>query len=324
MSYVHVYSKVIYVCEERFLHFCPANALIFPFKTGGDALKTRQTKEILEDFLYENRCDKQSCLVAVGGGALLDLVGFVAATYLRGISYISCPTTLLSMTDAAIGGKTGINHGLAKNMIGAFYHPKAILVDHAFLQTLPLPLIVSGLSESIKHGLLGSSELFDYIEKHLDEILQKKMSKLLQLSIDVKKQVVQKDPFEQRGLRHILNLGHTVGHALESRSQFAISHGHAVAAGLRVEGWMAHRLGLISLGEMERVCALLNRLYPKEEILADLQYHEMVSDKKNRGQVPHFVALEGIGRVKRWGTDYVTAFDEKLFKKGVEDALRSY
>ncbi|NGX54512.1 MAG: 3-dehydroquinate synthase [Chlamydiae bacterium] len=266
----------------------------------GEKVKSRQMKAWVEDRLMEMGCVRDTCLVAVGGGEILDLVGFVAATYCRGVPYVTFPTTLLAMTDAAIGGKTGIDIPGTKNLVGAFYPPRQVTIDTTVLQSLPEEELVSGLAETIKHALIASAPLFVFLEENLDAILGRENGTLLELvkkSVVIKKAIVEGDPYE-KDQRRWLNLGHTIGHAIESLT--TLRHGEAVALGLYWEGRLAVEMGLCSREVFERIASLLRRVpFALDlEISIDDLLERIQLDKKRMGEVTYFVGLKKIGEVE--------------------------
>lgn len=214
---------------------------LLPFPPG-EAHKTRETKARLEDeLLSRGFVRRRVCVVACGGGISLDLAGFVAATYMRGVPWVSLPTSLLAQVDAAVGGKTGVNTDRGKNLVGAFHQPAAVLVDPELLRTLPPAEWGCGLAELVKHAVIADEALFDWIEAHAEE-LARPASALeaypLRRSVEIKAGIVERDELEH-GLRAVLNFGHTVGHALEKATRPALDHGRAVAIGMGVEGRLA-------------------------------------------------------------------------------------
>jgi 3-dehydroquinate synthase len=267
----------------------------------GEGSKSRESWARLTDELLTRGFGRDSGLVGMGGGVVGDLTGFVAATYMRGLPYLLAPTTLLAMVDASVGGKTAVNTALGKNLIGAFHPPTAVLADPITLLTLPDGEYRGGLAEAVKHGLIADQEYFEWIESHVDAILQREpavVALLVRRSVEIKAEVVSEDEREA-GRRAILNAGHTVAHALERASDYELPHGHAVAIGLLVESAIAERLGiappelrprvhrlLTSLGLPSRVAGSLNR----DTILAS-----MTSDKKNRRSEIHFALPSGVG-----------------------------
>lgn len=278
---------------------------------SGETIKSRAIKEKIEDALIERGWGRESCLVAVGGGALIDLAGFVSATYCRGIPYVSVPTTLLAMTDAAIGGKTGVNVEEAKNWIGAFHHPQKVFIDLTLLKTLPDREFLYGLSETIKHGLIADRELFAFLEAHVEEILNRKSSVLQEMvmrSCSIKKAIVEKDPYEKEGYRRILNFGHTIGHAIETLTGYQCPHGQAVLMGMRIEAEIAKLMGYFSHSALARFDALLKKFQFKMDYPKTLPYEMLTRDKKG---AHCFVILTSIGTVAPLDGAYALPLSKK-------------
>jgi len=281
----------------------------------GEESKNRETWARLTDDLLLRRFGRDSGLLGFGGGVVGDLTGFVAATYLRGVPYLLIPTTLLAMVDASVGGKTGINAPLGKNLIGAFHPPVAVLADPLVLLTLPEREYRGGLAEAVKHGAIADSEYFQWLEARADPILARDpptITQLVRRSVEIKAAIVSEDEREG-GRRAILNAGHTIGHALEQGSSYELSHGEAVALGLVAECALAEQIGVASPGLRERVETLLRRFgLPvrlhsalDSEALLDL----MRSDKKNRSLQVHVALIADVGRMHR-GTGWTTAASE--------------
>jgi 3-dehydroquinate synthase len=229
---------------------------------AGERSKTRAVRDRLEDTLIRLGADRGTALLALGGGVVGDLTGFVAATFHRGIPHVQVPTTLVGMVDSSIGGKTAINHPAGKNLIGAFHPPAAVYIDVDYLKTLPLRELRSGLAEVVKCGVIADPDLFEILERQADRVLRGDADLLVRLvesCVRLKARVVSEDPRE-RGRRVILNFGHTVGHALETLSGYRVTHGEAVAIGLVAEARLAARAGLASAelaGRIARLLALL-------------------------------------------------------------------
>ena len=291
---------------------------------SGETIKSRAIKEKIEDALIERGWGRESCLVAIGGGALLDLVGFVSSTYCRGIPYVSVPTTLIAMSDAAIGGKTGVNVEEAKNWIGAFHHPKKTFIDLAFLKTLPDKEFLYGLAETIKHSLIADGDLFAFIERNVDEILKRSsvlLDEIIFRSCMIKKMVVEKDPFENEGYRRILNFGHTIGHAIETLSEYRCSHGQAVVMGMRIEAEIANQMDYLSHSSLGRIDALLRRFQFKMDYPKHLPYEMLQRDKKG---AHHFVVLTSVGTVASCNGEYALPLSKKHLEKAWESVVRHY
>ncbi len=269
---------------------CPS--LTFPC---GEAYKTRATKETLEDALLSQGYGADTCLVALGGGVVTDLVGFLASTYCRGVPHVLIPTTLLAMVDAAIGGKTGVNTPHGKNLIGTLYPPRHTLIDPDLLATLPYQEIQGGMVEIIKHAFLVDADLFSHLEEHLPALLALEpflIDPLIAKNCAIKQQIIA----EKR--RDLLNWGHTIGHGLEALSHYQLSHGQAVAIGLLIEGEMALQLGLLPPSDWERLFQLLTRvgIIPSLDIDPDALFKAMRLDKKAIRNEPRFILSQGMGK----------------------------
>jgi 3-dehydroquinate synthase len=267
----------------------------------GERYKDWVTLGRIYDTLLEHRCDRKTTLIALGGGVVGDLAGFAAATYMRGIPFIQVPTTLLAQVDSSIGGKTGINHPLGKNMIGAFYQPRLVLADTAALKSLPAREFSAGMAEIIKHGLVRDAAFFAWLEQNMEPLLAQDpqaVAHAVRRCCEIKAAVVAEDERET-GVRALLNFGHTFGHAIESGLGYGIwLHGEAVAAGMVMAAELSHRLGLIGQTEVERIVHLLERarlpVAPPEIAPARL-LDLMGADKKVEGGRLRFVLLDAIG-----------------------------
>jgi len=225
---------------------------------SGEGSKTREMKEHLEDRLLELGVGRDATIIACGGGMVLDLAGFLAATYCRGVCFVSIPTTLMAMVDAAVGGKTGVNTPFGKNSIGAFYPPKAHYYYLPFLKSLPFEEWNGGMAEVLKYALIGDAALFVSLEKEWrwDEML-------IRRCISQKQKIVEED-YKETGLRRTLNFGHTVGHGFEALSGYTLSHGYAVALGMLIESRLSHLVGSLPLASLRRIETLITRHYPCE------------------------------------------------------------
>jgi 3-dehydroquinate synthase len=260
-------------------------------------IKTREAKERIENTLMERGYGRDAVIVALGGGSVTDAVGFVAATYLRGVTLILVPTTVLAMVDAAIGGKTAVDTAKAKNLIGAIYHPKAVVIDPDILaKTRDLDL-----AEMLKIALTSSAPLWAKIEK------TKLSDEVMLDAIQAKIKVIEQDPLE-RGLRRVLNFGHTVAHALEVVSEYKMSHAEAVILGVFAESYLSHRLGFLSDLEWQRIERFYKPLRVKLPVTysRDKLLQAMILDKKNQGREIRFVLIEGIGKVLSFDGQYCT------------------
>ncbi|MDR7416025.1 MAG: 3-dehydroquinate synthase [Armatimonadota bacterium] len=270
---------------------------------SGERSKTLSAARRVYEAMAAARLDRASGLLALGGGVVGDLGGFVAATYMRGIPLFLLPTTLLAQVDASIGGKTALNL-TARNLIGAFWQPVAVLSDVATLRSLPRRELRAGLAEAIKHAAIADGELFAWLEGHLPEVLRRNPETLAELvtrNVAIKARFVTADERETAGAREALNFGHTVAHALEAALEYRISHGEAVAQGMVVEARLAVRLGLLGDEEAARLEALIARVgLPTRlpPIAVDDLLDRMFLDKKVRHGRLRFALLEGIGRVR--------------------------
>ena len=273
--------------------------LSFP---AGEASKSRREWARLTDELLAAGTGRDGAIVTLGGGTAGDLGGFVAATYLRGIPYVQCPTTLLAMIDASVGGKTGVDTDAGKNLVGAFHQPSAVVTDPLVLGTLPEPDFRSGFAEAVKHALVADAEQLGWLEEAAQRLLERDpalLTELITRSVAIKSAIVASDEHE-RGLRAVLNAGHTVAHALEAALGYRIRHGEAVAIGLVAETRVAAGMGLADPALPGRVSALLARFglpvappepVPDEAFLAALQ-----ADKKNRNATVRCALIAAPGK----------------------------
>ncbi|MDH2919015.1 MAG: 3-dehydroquinate synthase, partial [Sideroxydans sp.] len=228
----------------------------------GEQYKTSDTLNLIFDALLQHRCERSTPLIALGGGVIGDMTGFAAACYLRGVPFIQIPTTLLSQVDSSVGGKTGINHALGKNMIGAFYQPQLVLADISTLKTLPDRELSAGLAEVIKYGLIRDVPFLEWLEQNMDALIARDAQALqyaITRSCENKAEVVGVDERES-GERALLNLGHTFGHAIETGMGYGVwLHGEAVAAGTMMAADLSRRLGWLSEADVQRVRTLFKR-----------------------------------------------------------------
>ena len=267
----------------------------------GERFKNWETLNQIFDALLQNRCERSTTLLALGGGVIGDLTGFAAATYQRGVSFIQVPTTLLAQVDSAVGGKTAVNHPLGKNMIGAFHQPLAVITDTDTLATLPPREFAAGLAEVIKYGLIHDRTFFEWLENNVSRLVRREPEALayaIERSCAVKAEIVGLDEREE-GPRALLNFGHTFGHAIEAGTGFATwLHGEAVAAGMVLAASLAQQLGLISADEVMRTVRLLESagLPVRAPDLGLDRYLELMGhDKKVKDGRNRFVLLRRIG-----------------------------
>jgi len=255
------------------------------------------------DFLLENKYERQTGIIALGGGVIGDIAGFIASTYMRGVPFVQFPTTLLAQVDSSIGGKVGVNHPKLKNAIGAFYQPKCVFIDLSVLKTLPTEELKNGLTEVIKHGFILDSNFFEYLEGHIKLVQDLDPGALLHSvshSCEIKSYVVHRDERES-GLRAILNYGHTIGHSIEQLTHYTkYKHGEAVAIGMIVESLIAFKMKMISKEIYERQFNLFQKVglptsFPDltvEDVIKNLRYDKKVQYGKVR-----FILPTAIGNV---------------------------
>ncbi len=294
-------------------------AYLFPFPHG-EQNKTRETKEQLENRLFEKGLGRDTCVIALGGGVATDVAGYLAATFCRGVPYVQVPTSLLGMVDASIGGKTGVNVPYGKNLLGCIYQPKKVVIDPSTLKSLPANELSNGVVEMIKHGLIADRAFFEYLDTHAHQILSldpPTLEKAIFESCRIKKEIVEQDE-KEKGRRHLLNFGHTIGHALERLTHYALSHGEAVAIGLLVES----RLSPGGLSLSDKIRQILSQYglplrlpcrLPVESIL-----EAMALDKKARQGKPRFVMIDGIGSSLSCGEHYCAEVAEPDLRKALQ------
>jgi 3-dehydroquinate synthase len=278
----------------------------------GEEYKTISSLDRIYSTLLEQQCGRDTLLVSLGGGVIGDITGFAAATYMRGIPYIQMPTTLLAMVDSSVGGKTGINHPLGKNMIGAFHQPIAVIADVSTLNTLPDRELRCGIAEIIKHACIADDQYFKWLEDNLEKLLNRDPEALIHAikrSVEIKASIVQQDE-KELGIRAILNFGHTFAHAIEAGLGFGVwLHGEAVGAGLIAAARLSEQLGLITNGEVQRILSLVTRaglpvalpLLPIKEpgmSQADQYLKLMHLDKKSAQGNIRYIVLDAIGSAK--------------------------
>lgn len=293
-------EKAIILCDSNtnqcfeYLHVaCPKTSELPVIQMpAGEQHKTLKTCEMVWYQLTEFGADRNTVLLNVGGGVVTDLGGFAASTFMRGIRFVNIPTSLLGMVDAAIGGKTGVDFGGLKNMIGTFTQPEAVLIDSNFLKTLPARQYRNGLAEVLKHAFISDSSILNLMEANEDELISR--------SVQVKSDVVKRDEFES-GERKKLNFGHTVGHAIESHfleTDKSVLHGEAIAAGMILESWISEQIVGLSNAELNSICTAIDSIFSKISISESdwISIKKLlIYDKKNRDGQVQFVLLKAIG-----------------------------
>lgn len=291
---------------------------LFVFEAG-ETNKTRKTKELIEDAMLEKGFRRDCCILAVGGGVVTDLAGFVAGTFGRGVPFINYATTLLAAADASVGGKTAVDTPLATNLIGLFNQPQKVYLDIATWKTLPKRQVASGMAETIKHACLANRDFFDYLDKHMQEIFaidKNACEHIAEENCRVKYEVVMKDERES-GLREVLNLGHTVGRAIETVSEYQLLHGEALSIGMVAEVMLAHKMGFVTEQERDLVIALLQKanlpIAIPDYIDREALVKKLYTDKKVKNGRLRFVIQKGIGSV--------VEFEKGVFATPIEESV---
>ncbi|MBS0358190.1 MAG: 3-dehydroquinate synthase [Proteobacteria bacterium] len=307
----HIVGKQVFIVSnstvasyylDTLLATCQGYKTDFILLPDGEQYKTLTVLNRVFDQLLLNHHHRDTTILALGGGVIGDMAGFAAACYQRGVPFIQIPTTLLAQVDASVGGKTAVNHRLGKNMIGAFYQPKAVVIDLNTLKTLPEREFRAGLSEVVKYGLIQDANFFNWMEQSAEAILQKEMEPLawmVQRCCEIKSNIVAEDETE-KGIRALLNLGHTFAHAIESVTHYQrYLHGEAVSIGLCLAANLSYQMQSLSASDCERIKQLLLKLGLPVSIPADLYKKQIITamglDKKNIGGQRRFILLNQIG-----------------------------
>jgi 3-dehydroquinate synthase len=288
---------------------------------AGEASKTRETWGQLTDQLLDAGCGRDTTIIALGGGVVGDMAGFVAATFMRGVPFVQCPTSLLAMIDASIGGKTGVDTPSGKNLVGAFHQPSAVLVDVELLGTLPIAHRRAGLAEAIKHGVIADADYLARLDSMLSSILQADPAAMLDVvgrSVEIKAEFVRADPREA-GMRKALNFGHTIGHAIEFASDFTLLHGEAIAIGMVLEARLAERIGAAARGTAEAIEGVLRRAGLPVERPASLRTDVVLAatrtDKKARGGAVAYALPSRIGVMAAADQGWVIRVDDAAVRE---------
>lgn len=268
----------------------------------GESSKSLDVCRSLYTQLINKKYERTHLITALGGGVVGDLAGFVAATFLRGLPYVQVPTSLLAQVDSSVGGKVALNHPQGKNLMGAFYNPKLVLVDPKTLETLPQREIKSGLGEIIKYSLFGDRQFFGYLNNNLDRLLnlsdREVIEKVISRCLNIKASVVRKDMYES-DLRKVLNFGHTIGHGIEASTDYGgFKHGEAVILGMHCEAWISWKMGLLKKSQFDRIEGLLERVeikYDLDHLEEDQLLEKIKMDKKVKSKKINFVLLTRIG-----------------------------
>ncbi len=315
------------IALQQFLNKAGHKTLLLSF-SAGESSKNGQTKNVLEEAMLAQACDRNSLILAVGGGVVGDLAGFIAATYMRGIDYIQVPTTLLAMLDSSVGGKTSIDTAQGKNLIGAFWQPKAVIADILCLKTLSQEHLVNGLIEAFKMFLTSDAKSLKFLDQNLDRILARDealLSEVVRRAVSIKAEVVAQDE-KDHNLRAILNLGHTIGHALEQLSDYTLLHGYAVALGLLLEAKIAQNRGYLEAQQYYYIKTVLQRLnitavgLKKFDIEAVIQKTKL--DKKKQDGAVQYVLLNGLGSVYVAENQFTHSVDDEMLRNAFSDVVK--
>ncbi len=323
---VHSPSSILVITDENVAkHYlesvCEILAEVAPVDSHiivpGEQYKNSNTVTEIYNTCIERKLDRSGMIVALGGGVVGDIAGFVASSYMRGVPFIQIPTTIVAQNDSSIGGKVGIDYLSHKNMIGAFYNPILVYINTKTLSTLPQRELIGGLSEVIKHGLIKDHNLFEFLHSHKDSIFtlnQDTLHELTYMSCNVKAEVVSLD-LKESGLRKILNFGHTIGHAIETLSDFSISHGEAVAYGSAMASYISYKRGYLTQEALNGIIDMFKRyelLKPIENFASVDVLKQMSFDKKKSYSKVSFILLEEIGKA---------IIVRDIEEKEIEDAL---
>lgn len=319
------FSKVGFLVDEKVFaawnkeieSFGASDILLIP---SGESSKNINKAIEITGALTSKGYDRKSLLVAMGGGVVGDLCGFIASIYMRGIPYVQIPTTVLSIVDSSLGGKTGVDTPYGKNLVGSFHFPSLVIADTLFLQSLPEEQTKNGFVEMVKHALITDG---GYYERLMRPFSEEEWPSLLLRSCEIKAKVVQKDPKEQN-LRQILNFGHTLGHALEHAAGYSLLHGFAVAWGIIGEAFLSMKKKLLSEDDLQRLIRDFQHkgLLTSPEIISGLSWEDvrrpLLHDKKNQRDTVYVVLIEKIGRVKPFHGRYSHPFDEVSLKEAFD------
>ena len=284
---------------------------------AGEEHKTRQTWARLMDEMLEAGFGRDTTVVALGGGVVGDVAGFVAATFMRGVPVVQVPTTLLAMVDASVGGKTGVDTRHGKNLVGAFYNPAAVVIDPLVLATLPEKHSRAGFAEIIKHGVIADPDYFELTTTFLKDGPSPMMQELIRRSIDIKADIVAADEREA-GLRKVLNFGHTIGHAVEAACNYELLHGECVAIGMVLEARIAERIGVATKGtaaSIQQACELAELPTALPDAGPDDIVRFMKADKKSRGGRVEFALPAKIGQMAGGDSGWAIPVDEAVVRE---------
>ena len=302
-DYHDQYDKVFIISQKSILSYQPFIKPLGPniyFCDEGEQCKSIIQYEKIINYLHDNKCNKNSIIIGIGGGTVTDFCGYIASTYMRGIDHVFIPTTLLAMVDAAIGGKTALNYKGIRNLLGTYKNPKEIIISTDFISTLSQENIRNGCAEIIKYAVIMDSSLFENIEENIANIFPNPdiniITPIIKRCINHKMDIVNQDQYDQN-IRNILNFGHTLGHALESYYDFKMSHGEAILYGMKVASYLSKEENYLNDNDYQRIIKLIGTF--KLPQLENLKFDQIISyinsDKKNIGNELNYILLKNIG-----------------------------
>ena len=321
------YDKLFILVDENTNVYCLpklanipliSSAKIIEIKSGEEQ-KTLQTCEYIWNELTTNNASRNSLLINLGGGVIGDMGGFAASCYKRGMRFINIPTTLLAIVDASVGGKLGVDFNGLKNHIGMFNLPEHIFIQSSFFESLPERQLRSGFAEVIKHALIADSDLWIELQK-IDDLTQVNWDEIIPLSVEIKSEIVAQDPTE-KGLRKLLNFGHTIGHAIESMSfdsEKPLLHGEAIAIGMICEAFLSENIGILSASKSEEIMRYIREIFADISINIDnfdVFFDYLKQDKKNKAEKYQFSLITDIGKA---------VFDQSVDNELIEECMKNY
>lgn len=313
--YENQWSNFIKYIDEKKIHLI--------INKPGEESKSREVKNRIDDELLSKQFSRKTLIIGFGGGVVGDLAGYVAATYKRGVPVVQVPTSLLSMVDSSVGGKTGINTKYGKNLIGAFWQPSAVFADIEMLKTLPQEEYLNGFAECVKMALILDDKLFEYMESKPEAIIRREsetVKHIIKRCVELKREVVNLDTRE-KGIRQILNFGHTIGHAMETLSHYGIKHGFGVSIGMAVELKMSQLTGDITKKDFDRVIDFFEKMALPHQVPADFSFDEimkvMLSDKKVEKGIAMYVLLDNIGKYREKNNKFSFAVEDMDVKNSI-------
>lgn len=322
----HTVKKHYGLLLNKYLRQTGHNSLLLSFPAG-EKFKNNKTKQEIENAMLQHRCERDTLILALGGGVVGDLAGYIAATYMRGVPYIQIPTTMLAMVDSSVGGKTGVNTIHGKNLLGVIYQPTCVVADISLLKSLSKKNIINGLIEAIKMFLTHDAESLRYTESHLHSIVKsddKVLEEIVNRAVRIKAAVVGRDE-KERGERSALNFGHTIGHALEKISNYTLLHGYAVAYGILVEATISHALGLLSAEQLLIIKNLIAKLGITGKDLQKYELTKLIQATKNDKKVQlgnaHYTLLQEIGSTLITNGNYAHSVVDEIVKQAFKSAI---